>query len=100
MELDFATTPGAVHVEQEEHVSEMVETIPETLIGNSPSPAGEDLFGQGAGGLLNEDLKDKFHTIVAKGLFIAKRSRPDIALVVSVLSSRVRSPNKDDWRKC
>ena len=37
--------------------------------------------------------------MVAKGLFITKRSRPDIGLTVSVLSSRVRTPNKDDWRK-
>ena len=34
MELDFETTPGAMHVVQEEHVSEMVETFPETFRGN------------------------------------------------------------------
>ena len=99
MTLDFGRTPGAVHVSQDEHVSEMIEAFPESLRGNSPSPAGVDLFDQGAGGLLCKDQKETFHTIVAKGLFITKRSRPDIGLVVSVLSSRVRCPNKDDWRK-
>ena len=44
-------------------------------------------------------IKEKFHTIIAKALFVTKRSRPDIGLVVSVLSGRVRMPNKDDWRK-
>ena len=37
--------------------------------------------------------------MVAKGIFIAKRSRPDIAPTVAVLSGRVREPNIDDWKK-
>ena len=34
-----------------------------------------------------------------KGIFIAKRARPDIALAISVLSGRVRNPTKDNWKK-
>ena len=74
----------------------MIETFPEDLRGNSPSPAGVDLFDQGAGGLLDRNKRETFHTVVAKGFFATKRSRPDIGLAVSVLSSRVRNPNKDD----
>ena len=67
--------------------------------GNSPTPGGTDLFRKGPGGLLNGNDKELFHTCVAKALFISKRSRPDIALVVAVLSGRVREPNGDDMRK-
>ena len=40
-----------------------------------------------------------FHTLVAKALFVAKRSRPDILPVTSVLSGRVKEPSVDDWAK-
>ena len=43
--------------------------------------------------------KEKFHSVIAKGLFIGNRSRPDILTTISVLSSRVKVPNKDDWLK-
>ena len=99
MLLDFESEPGAVHVRQDEYIEDIVSTMPENLKGNSPTPASNDLFRKGAGELLSEDKKELFHTIVAKGLFVAKRSRPDIGLPVSVLSGRVRTPNKDDWRK-
>ena len=36
---------------------------------------------------------------MAKGSFIAKRSRPDILLTIEILSGRVHYPMKDDWRK-
>ena len=84
---------------QEDYVQDIVRTLNENVKGNSPSPASSDLLKRGAGGLLNEHQKEKFHTIIAKALFVTKRLRPDIGLVVSVLSGRVRMPNKDDWRK-
>ena len=57
------------------------------------------MFLKGPGRLLDENEKEMFHTCVAKALLISKRSRPDIALVVAVLSGRVREPNADDLRK-
>jgi hypothetical protein len=36
---------------------------------------------------------------VAKLLFVAKRARPDILLTVSFLTTRVRDPDYDDWKK-
>jgi len=32
-------------------------------------------------------------------LFVAKRARPDILLVVSFLTARVKEPDCDDWSK-
>lgn len=34
-----------------------------------------------------------------KGMFVAKRARPDILPGITFLSSRVRQPNEGDWRK-
>ena len=42
---------------------------------------------------------EQFHTTVAKTLFVAKRARPDILSTVSVLTTRVRHPNRSDWNK-
>jgi len=36
---------------------------------------------------------------VAKLLFVAKRARPDILLAVSFLTTRVKEPDYDDWKK-
>jgi hypothetical protein len=41
----------------------------------------------------------QFHSTVAKLLFLAKRGRPDILLAVSFLTTRVKSPDLDDWKK-
>jgi hypothetical protein len=40
-----------------------------------------------------------FHSTVAKLLFLAKRGRPDVLLAVSFLTTRVKSPDEDDWKK-
>ncbi len=50
-----------------------------------------------------EKLSDKaaaaFHTIGAKALYVTKRARPDISLAFAFLTTRVRSPDTDDWEK-
>jgi hypothetical protein len=54
--------------------------------------------------VVNEDCKKlsevaaaAFHTIVAKALYITKRARPDISLVITFLTMQVRSPDIEDW---
>jgi hypothetical protein len=58
------------------------------------SVAPDNLF------VVNEDFKKlsnetaaAFHTIVAKALYITKRARPDISLVIVFFTTRVRSPS-------
>ena len=49
-----------------------------------------------------EDCKKKakrFHSIVAKMLFVTKRARPDTGPAISYLTTRVREPNEDDLSK-
>ena len=62
-------------------------------------PASNNLFEKGNGKLLDIEKKEIFHHVVAKGLFILNRSRPDMIPMVSILLGRVREPNKHDWGK-
>ena len=55
MTLDFGIESGACHVIQESHIRDMLEVWPKKLSGNSPTPAGQDLFKRGAGGLLGDE---------------------------------------------
>ena len=64
------------------------------------TPAAEFLFKVDEESRLVDDSRSKvFHTFVSKALFATKRSRPDIHTAVVFLTTRVRGPNKDDWKK-
>jgi hypothetical protein len=39
------------------------------------------------------------HNFVAKCLYLAKRARPNIHTAVAFLTTWVRKPDKDDWKK-
>ena len=49
--------------------------------------------------LVDDSITKVFHTFVAKALFATKISRPDIHTAVAFLTTRVRGPNEDNWRK-
>jgi hypothetical protein len=49
------------------------------------TPAAEDLFSAPTGAPLDPKRKEEFHTLVAKGLFLCKRARPNIHTAISVL---------------
>ncbi len=49
--------------------------------------------------VLDIDEKCKFHTIMAKLLYLAKRVRPDILTATSFLCTRVKQPTKADQQK-
>jgi hypothetical protein len=40
-----------------------------------------------------------FHAVVAKLLFVAKQARPHILLAISFLTTRVKDPDEDEWKK-
>jgi hypothetical protein len=48
---------------------------------------------------LGTDKAVAFHNLVAKTLFATKRARPDTCTSIAFLTTRVRKPVKDDWRK-
>ena len=40
-----------------------------------------------------------FHHLVAKTLYVCKSARPDVSTAIAFLTTRVRAPDVDDWRK-
>ena len=48
---------------------------------------------------LQKEMAADFHAIIAKTLYVTKRARPDICLAIEFLTTRVRAPDKDDWKK-
>ena len=65
---------------------------------DTPAP-GHLLVQAGNEQLLNDSHKEKFHSMVAKLLYIAKRTRPDILLPVNFLCTRVQCPSMGDYLK-
>ncbi len=64
------------------------------------TPALEDLFKVDESAVKLGSVKAKvFHTILAKALYVSKWARPDTSLAIAFLTTRVREPDKDDWRK-
>jgi hypothetical protein len=100
MKLDY-TQPGQVSIDMTEYVQTMLESFPkQELNGTVASPWNENLFKvHPTSENLTKDKAKFFHTVVAQGLFLCKRGRPDISPAIAYLRTRVRSPNKDDWEK-
>jgi hypothetical protein len=64
------------------------------------SAAPDDLF------VVNDDAEKlskegstAFHNLVAKTLYVSKHGRPDVSTAIAFLTTRVRAPDIDDWRK-
>ena len=62
------------------------------------NPNYKDYFELDESELLDKTMQKKYHTIVAKLLFMAKRTRPDILMNVSYLSSFVNKPTDKKWK--
>jgi hypothetical protein len=48
---------------------------------------------------LDQARAKAFHNITAKGIYVAKRARPDTSLSIVFLTTRVKGPNIDNWHK-
>ena len=69
------------------------------MTGKAATPAADHLFtvrDESEAEYLPEEQAGKFHSIVAKLLFMSMRARRDIQTAVSFLTSRVKKPDKDD----
>ena len=69
------------------YIEDMLEEFPIDLSKKDTAKtlATEDLFNEGQGNDLTTDRKEAFHRVVAKGLFVSKRARPDIHLMITTL---------------
>ena len=98
MLVDF-TEKGKMKINMVKYVESMIEDFPVKISKISKTPAAENLLDIGTGKLLNMANSEIYHTTVAKGLFLCRRSRPDIQPTIAVLSTQVKSPTEADWKK-
>ena len=97
MTMDFATS-GKVSITQEKFIDDVLTDHP--VQGTATSPADDHLFSiDESSALLNKDEKEEFHSVSAKLLYLAKRSRPEFLTLTSYLTSRVQCPTHSDNAK-
>ena len=99
MTIDFSEA-GKVKFSMFDYLEEIIQNLPKEFVGESNTPASNHLFTIDEDGeKLSEEMADKFHHYVAKLLFMAKRTRPDIGTAIAFLCTRVKSPDVHDWKK-
>ena len=98
MTFTFNKESKTVNVAMNKYIEELM--VKYKVSGKSKTPCGNDLFDIDEKSiLLTTEEKEAFHSAVASILFLAKRSRPDLLLTVSFLSTRVNEPTDQDHRK-
>jgi hypothetical protein len=84
------------------YLKNVISEFPEIITGKSATPAADHLFtirDEKEAKPLEEEQALAFHHTVARLLFMATRVRRDIQTAVAFLTTRVKSPDKDDWGK-
>ncbi len=99
MTLEYGN--GEPKINMADYVQNMLDEFPLKFneANKQTSPATVDMFGVDNSKKLSKEEAEMFHRMVAKGLFICKRGRPDIQPTIAALTTRVKEPNKSDWRK-
>jgi hypothetical protein len=88
-----------VSVTMDGYVVDLLEGL-EDIVGVADTPATRHLFRvRDDCEKLGADLKEFFHSTIAKILYLGKRVRPDLLVAIAFLVRRVQCPDKDDWSK-
>ena len=102
MTIDYSMD-GKIMFIMDRYVMEILDEVPACAEFDriAATPAAEHLFDVNTDDpeLLDEETSQYFHTTMAKMLFLCKRARPDIQEPVTFLTTRVRAPDKDNYRK-
>jgi hypothetical protein len=101
MQLEY-TNDGKCLVNMTNYTNEIIDSFPEMITGSASTPAADHLFKVRDGEderKLPEEQASAFHRTVAQLLFLSGRARRDIQTAVAFLTTRVKSPDKDDWGK-
>jgi hypothetical protein len=92
---------GQVSIDMIDYVQNMLEGFPRNQIEKaSKTPWNDNLFKVESKSVeLSDSERELFHTVVAQGLFLCKRARPDISPAIAFLTTRVQHPTREDWMK-
>ena len=100
MTIDY-TQKGKVSFSMPQYIEDLLLECPESIMkGTSSTPAANHLFQV-------NDYAEKlsamdavlYHHLVAKLLYLGKRTRPDLLTAISFLCTRIQSPDVDDFKK-
>jgi hypothetical protein len=84
----------------DDYVQDLLDEAPEDMLGTVATPAGEHLFTVTENPTyLDDPDAELFHHLTAKLLFLCKRARPDLQTAVAFLTTRVKRPDVDDYKK-
>ena len=99
MQIDLSKD-GLVQILMREYITKILDEIPDEFDGEATTPAANHLRKVDDGCIkLSEEREEFFHHNVAKLLFLSKRARFDIQIAISFLTTRVKSPDEDDYKK-
>jgi hypothetical protein len=97
MQLEFLV--GKVRIDMSSYTEKVLEFYAKVVEPHrAPGKKGVFLVSE-TSVMVSPDERQKFHTVVAKLLYLAKRARPDIITVVSFLCTRVKAPTLEDMEK-
>ena len=83
-----------------DYIDKMLAELPSDMNRVSTNPATLHLLNvNDSTEKLDENKAQLFHHLVAKLLYLSRRSRQDIQTAVAFLCTRVQSPDKDDYKK-
>jgi Reverse transcriptase (RNA-dependent DNA polymerase). len=91
---------GSFEISMEAYIKNVLNSFEEYAdVKRCVTPTTPKLFHNSSrvsGKLLDDEARERFHTTVARLLYLSKRGRPDIQLPVLFLCSRVQSPTIED----
>ena len=93
---------GALEVSMFKYLRNVIDEFPKIITGRAATPAHDKLFetrDEKEARKLSEEQALAFYHSVAQLLFMATRARQDIQTAVAFLTTRVKSPDEDDWGK-
>lgn len=89
---------GRVTLSMESFIDDMLKNYG-TATKPKATPATAKLFDLGAGEELDDQARKDFHSNVMRLMYLSQRVRPDIALAVIFLCTRVKCPTTEDKKK-
>ena len=93
---------GVLEVSMFKYLNNVIEDSPEIIRGRAAMPSHNKLFkirDDAEAKKLSKEQVLAFHHTVAQLLFMATRARRDIQTAMAFLTTRVKSPDEDDWGK-
>ncbi len=101
VDLEF-NDDGTLDVSMVNYLKNVIAEFPEMITRKAAMPVADHLFtirDKKEARALEEERALVFHHTVAQLLFVSTRARRNIQSVVAFLTTRVKSPDEDDWGK-